>query len=76
MKPKLVLWLDAPSSWLTQQVPAAGSQVEYPEKVLERFRGNLTAQIRQPLTGPWLKLDPRDRPAALEEALAAVQAMQ
>jgi len=71
VKPKLVLWLDAPASWLAQQVPAT-APTENPEKLIERFRGNVAAQIRQPVTGPWLKLDPRDRPAALEEALAAI----
>lgn len=78
VRPRFVALLDAPSEELHRRIAQRGRPYERGIGVerLERIREEILAQIAQENTGPVLRLENVSRQEALDETLAAMQAMQ
>jgi 2-amino-4-hydroxy-6-hydroxymethyldihydropteridine diphosphokinase len=69
-------------SWSDPSAPPAGREAAKPKLILwldapeDPRREQITQRIHQPDVGPWLRLDSSDLDAAVDEAVAAIQAMQ
>jgi hypothetical protein len=78
MPPKLTLLLDAPSHVLRPRLAARGEPIAHymTADVLTRLRQALHDRLRTAGRGPWLRIAADDPSAVLEEAQAAIEAMQ
>ncbi len=76
--PKLIVYMDAPAEALMDQIRRRGRRGEQylnPEQ-LDRIRRSIIDQASQPGLGPVLKTSGIDVQSALNEVLAAIQAME
>ena len=78
VQPKLIVVLDAPAEQLYRQVVRRGRPCERLLQVaqLDRIREAVAAQAAQPNLGPVLRLRGDDWDWAIEEVLAAIEAMR
>jgi 2-amino-4-hydroxy-6-hydroxymethyldihydropteridine diphosphokinase len=77
VRPKLIVWLDAPAEELLARVHQRGRPCERHLTVgqLDRIRRAVQAQVEQPELGPVLRAGSDDADAVFAEVLAAVQGM-
>ena len=78
VRPRLIVWLDAPAEELFRRVGERGRRNERPLRIdrLEQIRQAIRGQVSRPRQGPVLWANDTSPSAALREVQAAVDAMQ
>lgn len=78
IRPRLIVWLDAPAEELLARVRRRGRPCERHLTVeqLDRIRRAVQAQVEQPDLGPVLRATSDDADAVFAEVLAAMQGME